>query len=84
MEGSLSHLSVLFLRFRCDGAARVAAGALALGDAVRLVRARGRFMQEATPPELAVTAQAVLSSMQSGVGSGIASVVTTQAISRCS
>ena len=29
MEGSLSHLSVLFLRFRCDGAARVAAGALA-------------------------------------------------------
>ena len=29
MEGSLSHLSVLFLRFRSDGAARVAAGALA-------------------------------------------------------
>ena len=33
-----------------EWSALVAAGALDLGAAVRLVRARGRFMQEATPP----------------------------------
>ena len=40
------------------------------------------FMQETAPPDLAVTAQAVLSSAQSGVGSGLASVVAGELYQR--
>lgn len=39
-------------------------------------------MQETAPPELTVTAQAVLSSAQSGVGSGLASIVAGELYQR--
>jgi len=45
--------------------ALVAAGALAFGDAVRVVRQRGRFMQEAVP--VGVGAMAAIIGLESGV-----------------